>query len=110
MAKAKKKHRKSRTPSVSLAVVGGFAPGVGKLWYHFRNPSLHGAGNGFEAAGIEASRIYAGYDPRDGSFNMAWMGLGTFPILIGALVHKFVGGRLGVNRMLGASGIPFIRL
>lgn len=34
---------------------------------------------------------------------------GAFPILLGIFAHK-VAGKLGVNRMLASSGVPFIRI
>lgn len=110
MAKRRKFHRRKTSFTVPISVVAGFAPGLSKVFYHFTNPGVHGATNGIEAAGIEASRIYTGYDPRTGRWNASLLGLGTIPILIGGLVHKFIGGKLGVNRMLAASRIPFIRL
>ena len=35
---------------------------------------------------------------------------GLYPLIIGALVHKVLGGMLGVNRMLGRAGVPVFRL
>ena len=35
---------------------------------------------------------------------------GLLPLIAGVLVHKFVGGKLGVNAMLARAEIPFIRI
>lgn len=110
MARRKTKHRRKKQMTLPISVVAGFAPGLSRLWTHFQNPGLHGASNGIEALGIEAGRIYLGYDSRDGSWNGALMTLGTYPAIGGVLVHKFIGGKLGVNRMLASAGIPIIRL
>ena len=111
MAKRRgKTRRKSNGFKLPVAVVAGFVPGIARTFTHFRNPSLHGSSNGIEAAGVEASRIYLGYDPRDGDWNPALLSMGTVPLILGMLVHKFVGGRLGVNRALASAGIPIIRL
>lgn len=106
----KKKSHRRHGFTVPVSVVAGFTPGLARLVTHFSNPSLHGAANGIEAVGIEASRIYLGYDPRDGSWNGALMMLGIMPLVLGGLVHKFIGGTLGVNRMIARAGIPVIRL
>lgn len=112
MAKRTKVKRNRRKVSFTLpvAVVAGFAPGLSRCAYHFANPGEHGASNGIEAVGVEAGRIFLGYDSRNGEFNAGWATLGTLPILAGVLVHKFIGGKLGVNRMLASAGIPVIRL
>lgn len=110
MARTRKKKGRKKGFTLPVAVMAGFVPGLSRLGTHFSNPGLHGASNGFEAVGIEAGRIYLGYDPRDGSWNWRLMALGTLPILVGGVVHKFIGGKLGVNRMLASSGIPIIRL
>ena len=110
MSKKKKSHRHKRQFTLPVAVAAGFLPGVMRILTHFQNPGLHGQSNGFSAAGVEASRVYLGLDPRDGSWNPGLLTLGLLPILLGGIVHRFVGGRLGVNRMLAGAGIPFLRL
>ena len=107
--KAKARHHKHGF-TLPIAVVAGFTPGLSRMWYHFNNPGESGASSGIEAVGTEAGRIYLGYDPRDGSFTPYYMTFGTLPIVIGWLIHKFVGGKLGVNKMLSQAGIPILRL
>jgi len=110
MARKNKKrngHKKSFT--LPIAVVAGFAPGVGKLYYHATHND-HGQGNAISNMGVEAGRIFIGIDPRDGKFSTAFLGMGLMPAIMGILVHKVVGGKFGVNRALASAGIPFIRL
>jgi len=52
---------------------------------------------------------YLGIRP-DGTLDPMGLVNGMLPIVAGALVHKYVGGKLGVNRMLGNAGVPVIRL
>jgi len=47
----------------------------------------------------------------DGAFAARGMMNGLFPLILGVLVHKFVGGApLNVNRMLASAGVPIIRI
>ena len=110
MAKAKKKVHKKRQMTISLSIIAGLLPVGGKLLEHFQNPSLHGQSNGLSAMGVEGSRILTGIDPRTGQFNMGWLWLGLFPMIGGVLVHKFIGGKLGLNKAIAGTGLPFIRL
>lgn len=102
--------RRAKRMTLPIALIAGVVPGLSRLWTHFTNPGLHGQANGFSAMGVEAGRIYLGLDTRTGQFDMRLMALGTGPILLGAIVHKFIGGTLGVNRMLARTGIPLLRL
>jgi hypothetical protein len=53
---------------------------------------------------------YTPYDPWGNKFSTAGLGQGLLPLLGGVLIHKYVGGSLGVNRALAASKLPFLRL
>lgn len=54
---------------------------------------------------------YTGYSGRAGRFDVNWLMQGLMPLVIGGLVHKFVGGApLNLNRMLAQAGVPFIRI
>lgn len=102
---AKKRHYfKSRKLEIPLAVVAGFAAPTIKIYEHYRQMG------GISAAAREAGRILTGFDFWDGRFVPRATLFGLVPIVAGALVHRFVGGRLGVNRTLRNAGIPFIRL
>jgi len=107
---ARRGYRRVKKMTLPIALIAGTIPGLSRLWTHFQNPSLHAQPNGFAAMGVEAGRIYLGLDTRNGKFNVGWMSFGTGPILLGGIVHKFIGGTLGVNRMLARTGIPLLRL
>lgn len=110
MAKKKKARSRNNGIKIPISLVAGMIPGIGKLWEHGTNPGLHGQPNGLLAMGVEGSRIYIGYDPRNGQFNAGWLGMGLLPLIGGGIIHKFVGGRLGINRMIANSGIPVLRV
>jgi hypothetical protein len=41
---------------------------------------------------------------------LGMLSIGLGPIVAGLLLHKFVGGSLGVNRALGRANIPLLRI
>lgn len=98
-AKRAGKRRKPKF-TIPLAIVAGFIPGGVRLWNHRHS---------VEDFSNEASRIYLGYTPWNGTWNLSLAMLGTGPIIGGMLVHKFVGGMLGVNKLLSRTRLP-IRL
>lgn len=58
----------------------------------------------------EVTYSYVGID---GAGRFSWAGLqrGLVPLIIGLLVHKFVGGPpLNLNRVLARAKVPFIRI
>jgi hypothetical protein len=67
-------------------------------------------GGGLSNAAREAGKMVLGVDFWNKQFNLGWMMTGLFPIIAGGVIHRFVGGRLGVNRALARAGIPVIRL
>lgn len=93
--------RRNGGMTIPLAVVAGFLPGAWRLWE--KRGSLNALGN-------EAGRIYLGYDSWTGQFGWSQMKFGTLPIIAGAVMHRLVGGTLGVNKMLSRAGVPFIRI
>jgi len=89
--------------SLPVAAILGFLP-LGQSIY-----------TGFNSGGItQASRVglrsLTGYDTASNTWNWVYMKTGAIPIAIGLLIHKVVGGTLGVNRMIARTGIPFIRI
>jgi len=97
-----KKNVKKKKPqmTIPIAIVAGFVPGAMSLYEARSSP---------ETFGRQASRIYTGFDPVGGKYNLQDMRFGTFPIFGGFLVHK-VASALGVNRALGAAKMPFLRI
>jgi len=90
-----------RQITIPISIVAGFAPGIGAVATQFPN---------VKNMTSVASIVYLGYDPSTNKFNPRTMAAGTLPVLLGVAVHKFIGGTFGVNRMLAAAGVPFIRL
>jgi len=104
MAKAKKKYRRSRSPKIPMAVVVGTFPLIASIIRGWRAETFRGAGK-------ESLYALTGIDiDNQPHFNPAFMVHGTIPLVGGVLVHKFIGGSLGVNRALGRAHIPFIRI
>lgn len=95
-------HRRKHGFTLPIAVIAGGLPGAARLW--------DARSGGISAISREASRIYLGFDPWGPSFNPGLMMYGTAPLALGIVIHKLVGGKLGVNRALARSGIPFFRI
>ena len=100
MAKNGKRKQKLTIP---LAVVGGFIPITNEVIYW-------GKQGGLQAISQKIPSRLFGYEPSTGKFTTANLRLGLYPIVAGFLVHKVIGGMLGINRMLARSGVPFIRI
>lgn len=101
---ARKKRRFSRRggTTIPVAVIAGFAP-LATLVV-----------NGFRSGGVtyalqELSTYSTGYIPQENRWSFAHLARGMGPVLAGMLVHK-VAGKLGVNRALGAAGVPWVRV
>lgn len=109
MAKTKSRRRRyfggrsrtyhARKMTIPLAVVAGFVPTAVGVWNR-------------RASGTEvANYLQAGFTGigTDGKFNLANLRVGLVPVLAGFGVHK-IASMFGVNRAIGRSGIPFIRI
>jgi len=83
----------------SLGIIAGLAPGITRSFGVFQ-------ASGAQAAANEALAIYSGFDPVTRRWTVANMNFGLMPLIAGLLVSRFVGGSLGVNRILGRSRIP----
>jgi hypothetical protein len=55
------------------------------------------------------ARRYIGFDNVSNKFYPNLMWGGTFPLILGLIVHK-VASIAGVNRALATAGIPFVRI
>jgi len=98
----KKVARKAKGMTLPLAVVGGLLPGATAV-------ITTGTKTGWEAAGRTAGFIYTGYDYTTGKWSIDNMRLGLMPLVVGVLVHK-VASRLGINRAIASTGLPFVRI
>ena len=98
----KSKHHRRHGFTLPIAVVTGFMPLGLRVWSK--------QGSGIQAMGNEVTKNVLGYDWTTGTFDFSMLKFGTLPIILGILIHKFVGGSLGVNRMLASARVPFLRL
>ena len=98
-----KKHRSSRSRGVPLALIAGLTPGLLYAYNGFRSTGLNGAVGALAVT-------YTGFDISTRQWSPSAMMSGWLPILGGVMVHKIIGGMLGVNRLLARSRIPWIRL
>lgn len=99
----KKGHHHNPKMTLPISVLAGFAVPVVRI-------VDTGMQSGMRAATDLASMAFTGYDPSTGKFNWAMLKWGTGPVIAGILVHKFIGGTLGVNRALARAGVPVLRL
>ncbi|GAH94226.1 unnamed protein product [marine sediment metagenome] len=100
---AKKRRRSNPGFTVPLGIVAGFVP------YLINLKQGYDAG-GWGALSMYGVRSLTGYNYEAHSFSLGDMRYGLLPILLGMGVHKIVGSKLGVNRMLGRAKVPFIRI
>jgi hypothetical protein len=89
--------------TIPLAVVGGLVPMGADL------VSAYKAG-GVEATLGHVSLCTTGYDPADNKWKPMFAVEKLYgPLLLGTMVHKLA-SKLGVNRAIAKSGIPFVRI
>jgi hypothetical protein len=97
--------RRASKMTIPLAVVAGFTPAIIRT---YEASPLRG-GN-YATMGREVGRLMLGYDYWEGRFDAGYLRYGILPIALGWGIHKFIGGTLGVNRMLAKAKIPLLRL
>jgi hypothetical protein len=88
---------------IPVAVAAGFLPGIKDAYDLFQS-------GGIRNVARYLPKRYIPYDHMTGKFTFDKVMVGTGSIILGILVHKFVGGKLGVNKALASAGVPFIRL
>jgi len=104
VAAKKKVHRRKKQVTIPLAVVAGFMPATFRL-----SSDLTEVGTVKSFARV-ASRIFTGFDPGvPGKWEFRPMMQGTVPVLFGFLASR-VATMVGVNRVIGRMGIPFLRI
>ena len=99
----KQKKRGARKFTIPLAPIAGIiaAPAVREM----ADKAMLGHVDGV----LVAAGKFVGV--KDGKFNAGELGANILPIIIGCMVHKFVGGPpLNLNRMLAAANVPVIRI
>lgn len=94
----------ARKLSLPLALIAGVGAGVAQPIQFMMAGDIEGGLN-------RLTKNYTGYNPRDGSFDIMNLTGGLVPLILGALVHKYVGGYpLNVNRALANAGVPILRI
>jgi len=89
--------------TVPIGIIAGLLPGVTRTFATFQ-------ASGAQQASNEALAIYSGYDPQTRQFSVANMSFGLLPLIAGLVLHRVVGGMLGVNRTLAQSKVPLLRI
>lgn len=102
MVKKKRTHRRRRSFTVPVAIIGGLAPGVINTVQGY---NIYGPNGGTTNMG----RIWTGYDRSSNRWVPSSMWGGTYPAVLGLVIHNLA-SRLGLNRMLGQARVPFIRI
>jgi len=101
---AKKKRRYRRSMTIPLAPVIGLAVGMAEPVDKLIKGDVTGAVH-------DLALNYTGFSTIDKKFHPEYLKKGLVPLIIGLLVHKFVGGApLNLNRMLARHKIPLIRI
>lgn len=102
----RKKHR-SRKMTIPMAPLIGL--GVGMTSGPLGSAVDHALAGNFSDAMATLAHNYLGL--HSNTFDARRLQNGLVPLVIGGLVHKFVGGSpLNINRMLASAGVPFIRI
>lgn len=100
----KKKKRGKRQFTLPLAVLGGLAAGLVE-------PAVKVMEGSYESAVHKVVHNYTGYSIGAKRWEPEGLMRGLVPLLIGAAVHKYVGGPpMNVNRMLASANVPIIRI
>ncbi len=103
MTKSSKRFRRSKAFTLPLAPIAGLMamPTVRAVIYDITHGNISNVSADLGGlVGMDTS----------GSFHADWLLSNIIPPVVGLLVHKFVGGKLGLNRMLASAGVPMIRI
>jgi len=100
----RKKRRRSRSMTIPLAPVLGLFAGLA-------NPIQLGMAGQLDLAITDATFNYTGFNRNTGQFDIGGLARGMGPLILGLMVHKFVGGPpLNANKMLAAARVPVLRI
>lgn len=103
MARKKNKRRRKNSFTIPLAPVIGTMP----LFVNAIPPLVTGD---VSTAIRQLAWDTLGYNLTTNKFDIMKLGTNMLPVIAGALIHKYVGGKLGVNRTLAQAGVPVIRI
>lgn len=101
--KAKNRRKSANGFHIPVGIVAGFAPMIAGTLGEV-------AGGGMSRLGHVPLRDLTGFDSDFGKFDSKALVKGWTPIILGIVAHKFIGGRLGVNRALARAGVPLFRI
>lgn len=104
---ARPKHRKKAGFTIPVAAVAGFLPLLNYAYLGYKGWPEN------RLYGMMTELVYyaTGYHQRLRIWNPGdGMVKGIGPIVMGLLVHKVIGQKLGLNRVLKSAGIPIIRI
>lgn len=97
-------HRRSGGMTIPIAPILGLVAGLA-------GPAQDLMKGDYNRAAINALYNYTGYNMEAKTFNVQGLINGLTPLVIGLLVHKFVGGKpLGINAILAHARVPLIRI
>jgi hypothetical protein len=99
---AKTVRRKRPAPTISLGVIAGLAPLAITSVEAFQQMGLRGVPH-------NVVMKLTGYDYWENKFSSTQLMQGVGPIFAGYGAH-WLASKLGINRMIARSGIPFIRI
>lgn len=93
-----------KSMTLPIAPLAGLAIGVA--------PSIQSLINGDVVGAVDGlAWKYCGWNTTEQRFDPVGLQYGLVPLVLGGLIHKFVGGKpIGINAMLARAGVPFIRL
>ena len=102
---AKNKKRAKRKFTIPLAPVAAIIAVVAK-------PAQLAIDGNYEGAAAELGARVVGYNFQSSEMDLMYAAKNCWlPLLLGGLVHKFIGGSpLNVNRMLADANVPVIRI
>jgi len=97
--------------SIPIAPVLGIAAGMtGIPSGYVRSPAEYIMRGDIEGTLNTMKSNYLGLSKK-GDFDLKRLAVGVGPMIIGLLVHKFVGGEpFNLNRMLATAGVPVVRI
>ena len=100
----RRKGRRRYSMTIPMAPIAGLAVGLAEPIQKISQGNWVGGLN-------QLGERYTGYNALAGNFNFKRLEKGLLPLVLGALVHKFVGGApLNLNKTLARAKVPFIRI
>lgn len=98
-----KRHHRKGGFTLPVAVLAGFGPMASDVIHGYQTGGIASATNDLLAN-------LSGYNARAKTWDFALLAKGMGPVVAGLLVHKIIGGKLGVNGALARAGVPWLRL